>query len=310
MIDFKRIKANILPLYSLPTWQSISDKELVSILSLISEEVAHQLRYVETKTYGFGEMPRLKIATFEHKASGVLMQLIPGSTFQLGLSSAEERAFQDLQGEEPSPIDWSTAKPISQVQVSPFFLSKFPVLDQFAYAHTEIDEMLFRPEFSGESDTAPIYLTLEELAPILQKYAFQLPSEVQWEYACRGGMNSLFYYGNSLDDETVIENSICLSDFADQQTADAYANSFGLIGLGLGEWCADSWSNSYLERGYSELPFNNPSQSHKVIRAGAAALYPWQDGAEWVLAISAYRGSSEGLEDATFGARLLLPIYS
>jgi formylglycine-generating enzyme required for sulfatase activity len=74
---------------------------------------------------------------------------------------------------------------------------------------------------------------------------FSLPSEAQWEYACRAGTTTPFYCGNRLTpaDANYSESGI-------NQTTDvgSYpANPWGLFDMigNVWQWCLDSWHENY-----------------------------------------------------------------
>lgn len=183
-------------------------------------------------------------------------------------------------------------------------------MENFAKNQINIDADIYRAEFGFGVPNAklPIYLIWNEVKELMQKFNFQIPSEVQWEYAARAGKNNLFYFGNQLPyDEEVLEKGLCLVDFQLEDIDDQYANSFGLCGLGVGEWCLDSWSESH-KNITSHLPHKDSKNPYRVIKGGAALTWPWQDPFECLNGITAIRMSSQELEDNTSGIRAVIPL--
>ena len=101
------------------------------------------------------------------------------------------------------------------------------------------------------------YDTVEFCARLLQRTGrpYRLPSEAQWEYACRAGTTTPFYFGETLT-----------SDLANYHVTETYGNepkgiyrqettpvgqfppnAFGLYDLhgNVWEWCADPWHENY-----------------------------------------------------------------
>ena len=71
-----------------------------------------------------------------------------------------------------------------------------------------------------------------------------MPSESEWEYACRGGTITRYYFGDTITVDLVNHRS----NYA--QTTDVgrfYPNAFGLYDMhgNVHEWCEDCWHGNY-----------------------------------------------------------------
>jgi formylglycine-generating enzyme required for sulfatase activity/serine/threonine protein kinase len=121
---------------------------------------------------------------------------------------------------------------------------------------------------------------------------FTLPTEAQWEYACRAGTTGPFAFGNCLSTSDANYNgnyplSGCSKGTYRESTWDVgsgRANAWGLYDMhgNVWEWCLDWYSENY----YSQSPRCNPvgpgSGSGRVVRGGS-----WRHNA-WICR-SAYR---------------------
>ena len=96
---------------------------------------------------------------------------------------------------------------------------------------------------------------------------FDLPTEAQWEYACRAGTTTIYSYGDGAD-----ENYMWYLDNSGSQTSpwpvgDKQPNAWGLYDMhgNMWEWCLD-WYASSLAGGTD--PQGSPSGSARVLRGG------------------------------------------
>ncbi len=209
----------------------------------------------------------------------------------MGLSLAEESAARAIC--DPPPLSIEEMRPSHKVSIEPFLMMKFPVTKRYVGNYVALkEEGVFRPRFDAPADRAAVYLSREEVAKLVEKTGFSLPTEAQWEYACRGGTETLFFFGDSLPDEHRLQKLV--------GPEMAASNPFGLHGLFIGEWCRDLFTPTYDSPPADEETF--------VIRGGASAFWPWQDCGEWAFCVSAMRMPSRDLGNGLCGARLVCSI--
>jgi formylglycine-generating enzyme required for sulfatase activity len=154
-----------------------------------------------------------------------------------------------------------------------------------------VDTARVRPQFQGPEAVRPMYLLRREVDSLRAAFGFSLPREEQWEAACRGGTQTLFFFGDELPEDRAVLESWVTSDLTRGKP-----NPFGLLGLFVGEWCADRWRPSYGK--------SKPSKDF-VVRGGGSAFWPWQDS-EWAFCVSAMRMPSSDLSNALCGARFVV----
>ena len=100
-----------------------------------------------------------------------------------------------------------------------------------------------------------------------QGMSYQLPTEAQWEYACRAGTSTMYSWGDSISSK----NASYDRDFDDGTTpvGNYSANPWGFHDMhgNVGEWCSD-WYGNY-PSGSVTNPIGPASGSLRVTRGGS-----------------------------------------
>ncbi|WP_293354549.1 MULTISPECIES: bifunctional serine/threonine-protein kinase/formylglycine-generating enzyme family protein [unclassified Microcoleus] len=188
----------------------------------------------------------------EHLGRSTVMEMVsvPGGTFLMG--TPKDRGDSD-------------EKPQHSVTLAPFYIGKFPVTQAQWAAVAALPEIkiYLNPDaarFKGVNrpiENISWYEAMEFCARLSRKTGkhYRLPSEAQWEYACRGETSGPFHFGETITSELANYNGN--SNYADApkgvyrfQTTDVGSfkpNAFGLYDLhgNVWEWCADAWHNNY-----------------------------------------------------------------
>jgi eukaryotic-like serine/threonine-protein kinase len=105
---------------------------------------------------------------------------------------------------------------------------------------------------------------------------YHLPSEAEWEYACRGESTKLYNYGEILTTAVANYNGRCSGgvggDYREKTTAIGSfpPNDFGLHDMhgNVWEWCEDGWHDHYHGAPQNGQPWVSRSTSH-VLRGGS-----------------------------------------
>jgi formylglycine-generating enzyme required for sulfatase activity len=106
-----------------------------------------------------------------------------------------------------------------------------------------------------------------------QRYG--LPSEAQWEYACRAGSTTPFHFGKTITPE--------LANYDGNSTTDVAsfpANAWGLHDLhgNVWEWCEDHWHGNYKSAPTDGSAWLNPKATNdekRLVRGGSWIGIPW-----------------------------------
>ncbi|REJ40686.1 MAG: formylglycine-generating enzyme family protein [Microcystis flos-aquae DF17] len=189
------------------------------------------------------------------------MVAIPGGTFLMGTEDEEIEKLVKKFGWD----GFRREKPQHRVTVSSFYMGRYPITQaqwQAIAATAKIDIDLETNPSHFKGDELPVervnWYEATEFCKRLSretKREYRLPSEAEWEYACRAGTTTPFYFGETITGE--LANYNASNTYADepngeyrQQTTPVGQfppNAFGLYDMhgNVWEWCADTWHDNY-----------------------------------------------------------------
>lgn len=150
--------------------------------------------------------------------------------------------------------------PQHEVSIRPFLLGKYPITQAQWQAIMGGNPARFVEDSTKSKKPVErvswydCCLFCEKLSALIGR-EFRLPTEAEWEYACRGKTQTPFHFGSTIGTEFANYNGedVYGSGFEGEnrrQTTDVdnfSPNKFGLYDLhgNVAEWCADTWHNSY-----------------------------------------------------------------
>lgn len=231
-----------------------------------------------------GEITKRIQATAEYYSedlgNGITLDLvsIPGGKFLMGPDSPD---IEKLTGEY-----YRVKTPQQQVTIKPFFMAKYPITQAQWRAIASREDLQVKNKLElnpsyFKGDNHPVEKVswndaVEFCARLsrLTSRQYKLPREAQWEYACRAGTNTSFYFGETIT--TDLANFNGNYTFAEEPkgiyrekttpVGEFPANGFGLYDMhgNVWEWCADTLAdreNSKVMRGGSWYVISNSCRS-------------------------------------------------
>jgi formylglycine-generating enzyme required for sulfatase activity len=217
-------------------------------------------------TRGEGDRVTKEITT----PSGVVMILIPEGSFVMGDERGEideiphevelssfymdkylvtQAEYEKVMGNNPSR--WpGRANPVEQIRWS----------DAVRYCNG-------RSRLEG---LEPCY-DLQNWTCNFQCNGYRLPTEAEWEYACRAGTNTLYFFG---DDPSQLRNYAWFDKNSSRRPRPVgrkLPNPFGLFDMSgnVWQWCNDFYQVDYYEHSPKKDPKGPEAGDSKVVRGGS-----------------------------------------
>jgi len=242
----------------------------------------------------------------EQLGNGVSLEMvvIPEGTFLMGSPQDE-------------PQRYDQESPQHEVSVPAFFMGKYPVTQaqwRMVAGLPQVKQELDPDpsEFNGENhpvENVSWHDATEFCARLSQLTGkpYRLPTEAQWEYACRAGTMTPFHFGETITpelanydwDETYGFVKVTKEkDFQGTTAVGRFdvANAFGLYDMhgNVWEWCEDHWHGNY-----ERAPTDGSAWIDSEAEEDAERV---QRGGSWKDVLYVCRSASRSYDNARFGS--------
>jgi formylglycine-generating enzyme required for sulfatase activity len=175
------------------------------------------------------------------------MVLIPAGEFMMGTPNSDQDTLADEQ-------------PQHRVRITkPFYLGKYLVTQEQWQAVMGSNRSYFKgpknPVESVSWENCQVFL--KRLRDQVGGGEFQLPTEAQWEYTCRAGSTTKYYFGDKQSELGEYAWYRQNSHGNTHPVGEKKPNAWGLYDMygNVWEWCADRYSDGY----YAHSPTDDPT---------------------------------------------------
>jgi formylglycine-generating enzyme required for sulfatase activity len=178
--------------------------------------------------------------------------------FYLGIFPVTQEQYENVMGENPSGFLGDPRRPVE-------YVSWF---DAVNFCNRVSERVGLRP-----------YYRIEENTVVAQGGdGYRLPTEAEWEYACRAGTTTKWSCG---DDEAALDLSawyLSNSGGTTHPVGEKEPNGWGLYDMHgtVSEWCQDWFGEYYYANSPPEDPAGPTGGSHRVARGGNWRYFPRQ----------------------------------
>jgi formylglycine-generating enzyme required for sulfatase activity len=231
----------------------------------------------------------------ENLGEGVILELIqlPAGQFMMGGSKGDPKAYDD-------------EKPLHQVFIKVFAIGKYPITQRQYKA-----VMGKNPSYCKFTLDAPVeQVTWNDAQIFCRKLSestgkkYRLPSEAEWEYACKAGSETPYYFG---------DNAYQLSDHAwfnensknrTHPVGEKLPNAWELHDMNgnVWEWCEDRWHDTYHRAPVDGTSWTQKGDSRRVLRGGS------REGNSGTCRSSFRRRGSPDHKDSNHGFRVAVSL--
>ena len=259
-----------------PAHEQLRDLHWIDLFESYDEGLAQIVQAFRFSAETGGETPPLQNVTID-LSGGVTLELlaIPGGTFWMGQTDAERRLLKERGWWDKY---FNCERPRHQVTVAPFYIGKYPVTQ--AQWQAVMGE---NPSHFKGADRPVEEVSWNECQKFVQKLnatvethgraslQFRLPTEAEWEYACRAGSETIYSFG---DDPAQLGDYAWYNGNSGDEThpvGQKSPNAFGLYDLhgNVWEWCVDIWHENYNGAPTDGSAWERGDADLRVLRGGS-----------------------------------------
>ncbi|MEM9216044.1 MAG: SUMF1/EgtB/PvdO family nonheme iron enzyme [Cyanobacteria bacterium P01_F01_bin.150] len=219
----------------------------------------------------------------ESLGNGITLEMmpIPAGEFWMGQTESEKQELLKQVSEKSYQDYYANELPRHKVKVAAFWLGKFTV------TQAQYEAVIGNNPSKFKGGDRPVErMSWNDAVAFCKKLSkqmgndYRLPSEAEWEYACRAGTETPFYFGETISTDLANYNGNYVygpgktGEYREETTpvGNFQANDFGLFDMhgNVWEWCQDPWHENYQNAPTDGKPWDaNGEKDLRLLRGGS-----------------------------------------
>ncbi len=223
---------------------------------------------------------------------GITLELvpIPSGKFMMGSTPVEKGGEEKV---STGGAQYTFGKEAWDVPQHDVTISKSYYMGKFLVTQEQYEKVMGKNPSSFNGPKNPVdSVSWDDAVAFCRQISTQsgrtvrLPTEAEWEYACRAGTTTAYYFGN---DSSKLGDYAWTGQNSEETThpvGEKKPNAWGLFDMHgqLWEWCADWFDEEYYAKSTAVDPKGPETGEQRVLRGGASWF--------WMMPASWYRSAS------------------
>ncbi len=221
--------------------------------------------FVREETFSCGGVSH-SVKIYRHKMTGLEFVLVPGGSYKMGTESTEWGARRE-------------ERPKTDIAIKPFLICRTEMTQAVWTSIMGKSPWHEKKNIHEGADYPATYISWKECVEFCNKTGLRLPTESEWEYACRAGTSAPYCFGNAASElPSFAWYQDLLKDTDEKyphQVGRKKSNGFGLLDVhgNVWEWCRDT------EGSYRKAPIDGTAREEKNIYSRVLRGGSWSYGA-------------------------------